>query len=110
LYDVFVLNPTTDLYELVVSGLGIDELFDFSILGFDVTNFQIQGIETNALLDPNDPNAFVTGLTFTNGGIVNVTQTAITEFVNVPEPGTILLLGGGLLIMAKRKKNNLVRS
>ncbi|MGE0484397.1 MAG: PEP-CTERM sorting domain-containing protein [Gammaproteobacteria bacterium] len=62
--------------------------------GADVNRFRIGGIELAAGLDPNDPLAFVTGLTFDRVGRINVTQTAVTTFV--PEPGVLALLAAGL--------------
>ncbi len=69
-----------------------------------INKFLIDGIELSAGLDPADPNAFVTGLTFVGGGTVNVSMTPITQCDGspdcasaVPEPSLLLLLGGGLL-------------
>ena len=51
------------------------------------------------MIDPTDPLAFVTGLSFTNNGTVNVTQNPIV--VNIPDPVTTpepsSLLSFGLL-------------
>ena len=63
-------------------------------LGF--SNFRISGIDPGEMLDPTNPTAFVTGLTFTNPGTVTVTQNPIvqnTGDVSVPEPSNLLGLG-----------------
>jgi len=72
----------------------------FDLLGINpsgFSNFRISGIDTNELLDPTNPTAFVTGLEFTTAGIVTVTQNPIVQNlpVGVPEPSG--LLGFGLL-------------
>ena len=69
--------------------------------------FMIDGIETEAMVDPTDPGAFVTGVTFTNGGQIAVVQTPIETFVSVPEPETMLLFATGLIglsAVARRQK------
>ena len=69
-----------------------DTQFFFGDGGVD--RFRILGIETSAGLDPNDPQAFVTGLTFTGTGTVAMTMTPLAE--NVPAPATLALLALGL--------------
>ena len=76
--------------------LGTNEAYDFGVGG--VTRFSIRGIETTANLDPNNPTAFVTGLTFTQTGAVSMTQLPITvTAVPEPEPAAMMLLGLGVL-------------
>lgn len=62
------------------------------------------GIETSASLDPANPLAFVTGLTFSGGGTVSMTQTPITA--SVPEPSTyaLILLGAGVVAFGARRR------
>ena len=55
-----------------------------------VREFRITGIEVSAALDPTNPLAFVTGLSFAGTGLVNMSQTPITAAV--PEPATYALL------------------
>jgi hypothetical protein len=61
-----------------------------------VSAFDVTGIETSAMLDPNNVTAFVTGLTFVADGEFTGTMTPLIEDVPlgaVPEPATLLLLG-----------------
>lgn len=71
-----------------------------------VTRFRILGIEQSAALDPLNPTAFVTGLTFDGSGQVSMSQNPITVSVPVPEPETyaMFLAGLGLLAMARRRR------
>jgi hypothetical protein len=72
----------------------------FAFGGAGVDRFEIRGIDPNAGLDPNNPQAFVTGLTFTAEGNVDVTMTAFAQNVSsVPEPSTWLLFGSGLIAL-----------
>lgn len=65
-----------------------------------VDRFRIAGIETEAALDPSDTNAFVTGLTFTEAGQVDMLQIPVTTTVPVPEPETYALFLAGLGMLA----------
>lgn len=62
-----------------------------------VQRFRIGGIETGANLDPASPSAFVTGLTFTGAGAINMTQTPLTT--SVPEPASVAMLALGLALV-----------
>lgn len=60
-----------------------------------VNRFQVQGIEVSAALDPDDPTAFVTGLTFAGSGPVEMNMTPITVDTGpavIPEPVTMFAL------------------
>ncbi|NCR18895.1 MAG: PEP-CTERM sorting domain-containing protein [Microcystis aeruginosa LL13-03] len=80
----------------------------FNLLGVNplgFSNFRISGIDPAEMLDPTNPTAFVTGLTFTAPGTVTVTQNPIT--VSVPEPSNLLglgLLGFGAFLTGKLNK------
>lgn len=99
-----------DTFRLILPGVGEYTLtagvpFDItSVVAGGVNAFTIDGIDTSELLDPNDPLAFVTGLTFVGGGTTMATMTPLTVDTDannpgtpgVPVPGTLLLLGLGL--------------
>jgi uncharacterized protein (TIGR03382 family) len=63
--------------------------------GADVSRFRVVGIEQEAGLDPDDTQAFVTGLTFSAPGRISMSQTPIV----VPEPASILMALGGLAVV-----------
>jgi len=66
--------------------------------GDGVEMFRILGIETSAGLDPEDPTAFVSGLSFKEDGRFTGTMTPISqEIAPVPLPAGMPLLLGGLL-------------
>ena len=79
-YDLFLFD--SNLNEFVDSGTDIvgGEIFAFAESGID--RFSIRGIEVDARLDPSDGTAFVTGLTFSDTGVVNMNQTPLS--VDVP--------------------------
>ena len=77
-----------------------NQVFDFTIDEPDgVSSFTITGINTDAMIDPNDTLAFLTGVSFTTDvqGI-SVTQTPITVFVPEPTMLTVFMLGGMALL------------
>jgi hypothetical protein len=78
--------------------------FDFTerLASDGLRRFRITGIETASSLDPNDPLAFVTGLTFLGGGTVSITQTALTT--PVPEPSAWVMLVAGSMVVGLRKR------
>jgi hypothetical protein len=59
-----------------------------------VSEFEVLGIDPNLGLDPNNPTAFITALTFESAG--NFTGTMTPTTVQAPEPATLALLGIGL--------------
>lgn len=94
-----------------VTNLNADVEYFFDQAG--VSEFRILGINTSNMVDPDDTQAFVTGLRFTGAGNQQMRQVAITEFVpettnttNVDEPNplVLLLLGCGFIALKRRKK------
>jgi hypothetical protein len=61
--------------------------------------FGIRDIAMSANLDPSDPLAFVTGITFNQAGFVTVTQTPISADV----PGPLPLLGAAAAFRSTRR-------
>jgi len=93
LFDLYLWNGVGFVFDQeIASGV----VFDFGPLG--VSRFFIDGIEESAMLDPDDPSAFLTGLSFVDTNTTNVTMTA------VPEPATAALLALGCLALRTRKK------
>jgi hypothetical protein len=95
-FDIFGWDGTD--YNVLLGQALANIAFDFAAGGVDM--FQVLGIETSAMLDPTDSTAFVTGLTWTGTGIVDITQSPISVFVDpnaVPEPSIIALLSMGLI-------------
>ncbi|WP_137166552.1 nidogen-like domain-containing protein [Salinimonas lutimaris] len=77
----------------------LDDIIGGEVFTFDeaVSQFRILGIEVDAMLDPEDAAAFITGLTFDGVGLVDMNQNAISQFVadnptQVPEPKLLLLM------------------
>jgi hypothetical protein len=70
--------------------------FFFPVGGVDA--FTVSGIDPNLGLDPANPVAFITSLTFAGSGQFTGTMTPITTDVAVPEPASFALLGAGLLL------------
>jgi len=86
-----------------------------------LSEFSLRGIDPSAGLDPNNPNAFITGLMFdgTINGNLSITPLQLdtstgenslgaARDVNLaPEPGTFaLLLSGGLLGLAMYRRRH----
>lgn len=92
--DLFTLSLWNGSQWMVNGTLqsGSANAHDFGVGG--VREFRITGIEVSAALDPSDPTAFVTGLSFAGADMVNMSQTPITAAV--PEPASYALLMFGL--------------
>ena len=80
-YSVYLWNGAAFVYDATLEP---NTVFNFGSGG--VKEFEVLGIDPNVGLDPNDPTAFVTKLTFTGSGTFDGTMTPVA--VNTPEPST----------------------
>lgn len=70
-----------------------------------VERFRIMGIEPSALVSPNDPTAFVTGLSFISDGVFTGTMTPVVANVPLTASGLFLSVGlAGLAFVARRRR------
>ncbi len=99
LFELFLWNGVD--WVLETGSLAANTEYEFD--GGGVDRFRILGIEVDALLDPADPEAFVTGLDFVSAGTVNLTQTPITTFV-ASAPATPLLVATAVLALGWRRR------
>jgi hypothetical protein len=80
------------LFDVLVAG-GVQYFFQAG----GVNAFDVTGIDPGLGLDPSNPVAFITGLTFAGAGQFTGTQTPIVTMVAVPAPSSISLFAVGLL-------------
>lgn len=115
-FDIFELGEGGSLLFADVMG---GQWVDFtSLSGYanGISGFSLRDINPALMIDPADPAAFVTGLTFATSGTVTLTQTPVTiEFPipgtgAVPEPSSwaMMIAGFGLTGAAMRRRKRLV--
>jgi hypothetical protein len=75
----------------------------FSFPGIGVDQFKVLGIEPEAGLDPQNPTAFVTALTFEGPGVFAGTMTPLV----VPEASTWLTMLAGFMLVGWGMRRNL---
>jgi hypothetical protein len=89
-YSLYLWNGASYVFDTTLAG---GSIFDFG--GIGVSQFEVLGIDPLLGLDPTNPTAFITALTFKGPGTFTGTMTAVTT--DVPEPGSVALLLSGLL-------------
>ncbi len=104
LYDIYGWDGSD--YSIFLGEALANIAFDFGEFGVD--QFQVLGIDEVAMIDPTDPLAFVTGLTFVGEGQVDMSQIPITDdvAVSVPAPPPLILFSTGLIgMMITRRRS-----
>ncbi|WOI38916.1 choice-of-anchor L domain-containing protein [Alteromonas sp. CI.11.F.A3] len=103
--DGYLITITDSLGVESTEALMAGQTFDFP---FPVTTFTLTGINEDLMLDPTDPTAFVTGVSFEETGSYTVSQAAITtSTTSVPAPSSIaifLLSLVGISLARKHKR------
>ena len=107
------VNGTTNYTILLSDGQHLtvlpNQTFNFTgIAGFagGVSAFEVLGISPSSALNPFDPNAFVTELTFVSAGEFTGTMDPITAAVPEPSTWAMMLIGfAGIGFAAYRQKN-----
>lgn len=112
LFTSVVLAPAGDnLFELYLWDQVLNDWsFEANVFAGDpyffisggVDRFRILGIEESANLDPSDPTAFVTGLTFEDTGEVSFTQTPLVA--DIPEPEMVAIFFSGVIATALMRR------
>jgi hypothetical protein len=99
-YSLYLWDGSKFVFDAL---LAPETLFDFGPAGVD--RFEILGIDPSLGVDPSNPTAFVTALTFAAAGDFTGTMTPIVA--DVAEPGSIALLGIGLAAFGRLRRPRL---
>lgn len=105
-FDLYVWDENSQDFVDSSFDLNTRDWFDFSDnLGMSqgVSKFRIAGIEPQALIDPNNPTGFVTGLTF-SGSESSFTMTPITAPIPEADNYALIALGMGLVGWLARRR------
>ena len=100
-YSLYLWNGTSWEFDTL---LAANTVWNF---GSGVDRFEVLGIDPGLGLDPNNPTAFISALTFTGPGQFTGTMTPVLA-ESVPEPSTwaMMILGfAGVGFMAYRRKS-----
>lgn len=98
-YEIYALGDISPSGFLGVVMGGVT--FDFA---GGVKGFTVLDIDEAAMLDPTNPTAFVTGLTFANANQVQISQTPVTAAVPEPETWALMIAGLAVAGLAKRRR------
>lgn len=99
-YEIYALGDTSAAGLLGTVKGGESFLFAAGVKGFS-----LRDIDEAAMVDPANPTAFVTGLTFANGDAVTISQTPVTAAVPEAETWAMLLAGLAVTgVMARRRQ------
>ena len=101
-YDLLLWDGMDWVFDQVLSA-GVEHAFG----GTGVDRFRIAGIEPSANVDPSNPSAFVTGLTFASAGQVSMSMNPIrfdTDPTGVPAPGAFGLFAAAALAGAALRR------
>jgi len=103
-YEIYALGDITPggLLGTVLGG----QTFTFAT---PVKGFSLRDIEETLNLDPDNPTAFVTGLTFATGDALTMSQTPVTVTTAVPEAETWAMALAGLALVGawQRRRRSL---
>lgn len=91
-----------------VFGNVLYSLLNATLAPTGLSMLRLTGIETSAMIDPNDPLGFVTTFGYAQAGTQGLTMTAIPGFVadatTVPVPTPLALIGLGLSALAVSRR------
>jgi hypothetical protein len=97
-YSLYLWDGSKFVFDAL---LAADTAFDFGPGGVD--RFEILGIDPSLGVDPSNPTAFITALTFAGAGGFTGTMTPIVA--DVAEPASIGLLGIGLAAFGRLRRS-----